>query len=700
MAPTFPTLRDFAEALELRGELVRIKEPVSPLLEIAELADRMSKARCANPPSATARDADPRHFDRGGYALLFEDVEGSDFPVLINAYGSYRRMELALGATFAELAARIGFLAKPEPPRGWREGIRLLNKLRPLARIGPKRVRAGVCQEIIYRGEQVDLTRLPIIRCWPLDGDLGAVGAPRDINRAISGVEWDNENIRGRYITFAGVHSIHADDARAERPRSHNIGMYRVQLLGPRRVAMHWHMHHDGAAHWRSWKKLGKPMPVAIVLGGESVLPYAATAPLPPGMSELLMAGFLHGSGIPMVKARTVPVYVPANAEIVIEGYVSTEAGMPGFDPDEGGELGPGAVFEGPFGDHTGFYSLPDRYPIVEVTALTHRRGAIYPTTIVGLPPQEDYYLGKATERIFLPLLQTLIPDIVDYDLPMFGAFHNCAVIAIRKQYPMQARKVMHAVWGAGQMAWTKCVIVVDDDVDVHDLRAVLKAMADHCDPRRDLERAMGPLDILDHAAPALGAGGKVGFDCTRSVRGEDVHGVAIGGGRDWRGDAGVLERVEAVAGVARAAMLDEAPGWLFVRKEAGAARGAVVAHLAEVSGLPAWVLLLDHRVDLRRVDEALFFWLANMDPSRDLVSAVGGSVIFDSTSKGPAPGFPGRGGRPWPPVIEMDEGTRALVDGRMTAYGLSESLESVGGPDAGAAGRIVKANDLQGVHT
>ena len=694
-----PTLRDFAHALEARGELVRITAPVSPLLEIAELADRMSKSRCANPPSPTARAADPRHFDRGGYAMLFENVEGSDFPVLINAYGSYRRMEIALNAAFAEIAARIGVLAKPEPPRNWRERLELLKKLRPLARIGPKRVRAGVCQEIIYRGDNVDLTTLPMIRCWPLDGDLEAVGAPKDINRAISGVDWDDAHIRGRYVTFAGIHSIHADDAREQRPRSHNIGMYRVQLLGKRRMAMHWHMHHDGAAHWRSWKKLGKPMPVAIVLGGESVLPYAATAPLPPGMSELLMAGFLNGSGIPMVKARTVPVYVPANAEIVIEGYVSTDAGMPGFDVDGSEVLGQGAVLEGPFGDHTGFYSLPDRYPIVEVTALTHRRDAIYPTTIVGMPPQEDYYLGKATERIFLPLLQTLIPDIVDYDLPMFGAFHNCCVIAIDKQYPMQARKVMHAVWGAGQMAWTKCVIVVDDDVDVHDLRAVLEAMADRCDPRRDLERAHGPLDILDHAATALGAGGKIGFDCTRTVKGEEVHGVAVEGAeRNWRGEAGVLERVEGLGGVVRAVMPTEAPGWMFVAVEGDGAR--VQEQMAQVAGLPAWAVLLDAGVDLERIDEAFFHWVANMDPSRDAVAGAGGSVIFDSTSKR-AGHIRGLAVRQWPPMIEMDEGTRGLVDRRMEAYGLPEGLESVAAwaAPAAPADQAGAMRDLQEVH-
>ncbi|MFZ4574897.1 MAG: UbiD family decarboxylase, partial [Phycisphaerales bacterium] len=316
-----------------------------------------------------------------------------------------------------------------------------------------------------------------------------------------------------------------------------------------RKAAMHWHMHHDGARHWRSWKKKGEPMPVAIALGGESVLPYAATAPMPPGISELLLAGFLNRGAIPLVDCKTVPLQVPANSEMVIEGFVDTSAGFIGWDPkqirerkpeywanategDRGSfwrrELGEGAVFEGPFGDHTGFYSLPDRYPVLTVTAITHRRRAVYPTTIVGLPPQEDYYLGKATERIFLPLLRTIVPDIIDYDLPMFGAFHNCAFIKIKKEYPLHARRVMHAIWGAGQMSWTKVIVVVDDDVDVHDQEAVLFNMCSNADPGRDLEVVNGPLDILDHAAPRLGAGHKLGIDATRKIAGEEVGGHPV----------------------------------------------------------------------------------------------------------------------------------------------------------------------------
>ncbi|CAG0958151.1 hypothetical protein ARNL5_00696, partial [Anaerolineae bacterium] len=386
---------------------------------------------------------------------------GSDIPVLINAWGSYRRVEMALGceegatnlAGLEGLAERIGKLIKPEPPPTLLAKLQMLPELLELAKIPPKKVKSGLCQEVVRTGPEVDLTRLPLLRCWPMDGDYAALGYPAGINDRIAGLgsgpDWERDH-RGRYITLGGIHTIHADDEGNPAPASRNIGMYRVQLLGRRHAAMHWHMHHDGARHWRSWKARGKAMPVAIALGGESVLPYAATAPMPPGISELLLAGFLNRGAIPLVRCKTVPIDVPANSEIVIEGYVDHRAGLIGWDPKEiaksldrpnaeeqgSGDrfgLGEGAVFEGPFGDHTGFYSLPDRYPLLEVTAITHRKNPVYPTTIVGLPPQEDYFLGKATERLFLPLLRTIVPDIIDYDLPMFGAFHNAAFLKIRK---------------------------------------------------------------------------------------------------------------------------------------------------------------------------------------------------------------------------------------------------------------------------
>ncbi|MEE9295301.1 MAG: UbiD family decarboxylase, partial [Phycisphaerae bacterium] len=284
-----------------------------------------------------------------------------------------------------------------------------------------------------------------------------------------------------------------------------NVGMYRVQVFEPKMTAMHWHVHHDGPRHHRKYKAKGQRMPLAIVLGGESVLPYAATCPLPPDVSELLLAGFLNGGGIGLVRCKTIDMEVPANAEIVIEGYV---------EPEE-------TITEGPFGDHTGYYSQADRYPVFRVTAITHRRDPIYPTTIVGLPPHEDYYLGKCTERIFLPLLRMLVPDIIDYSLPMFGAFHNCVFVKISKRYPYQARNVMSSIWGAGQMMFTKMIVVVDEHVDVHDEQAALFAMCANVDWRRDTVIVDGPVDILDHAAPYEGAGSKIGIDATRKIPGE-----------------------------------------------------------------------------------------------------------------------------------------------------------------------------------
>ncbi|NBC11184.1 MAG: menaquinone biosynthesis decarboxylase [Planctomycetes bacterium] len=556
-------LREFVDALEKAGELHRVTAPVSSMLEISEVADRVSKSPCAH-ESEHARAFDPHHSGLGGKALLFENVTtpegGTSAPVLINAFGSYRRVEMALGCApgsgldgLEALAKKVESLAKPEPPTKLMDKVRKGLELAKIAQLPPKvRTGSGPCQEVVKTGDQVNLFELPIIKCWPDDGD------PRKCGYALSPEQAGTASGGGRYITLGGVYTIHPDDAgkpMGEPRPTRNVGMYRAQLIDRNHTAMHWHLHHDGARHWRAWKekaeerKSGKAenlerakgsageasgggMPCAIVLGGESVLPYSATAPLPPGISELLFAGFLNGKSIEMVRCKTIDMDVPANAEIVIEGYVSTRANGPGLDHEgmrRGAlDLGPEAVLEGPFGDHTGFYSLPDRYPVFTVTAITHRKSPIYPTTIVGYPPQEDYYLGKATERIFLPLLKTLVPDILDYDLPMFGCFHNCAFINIRKEYPLQARRIMHAIWGAGQMAWTKMIVVVDHDVDVHDHEQVLFHLCANSDPGRDIEIVNGPLDILDHAAPRLGAGHKIGFDATRKWPGEEVGGHPV----------------------------------------------------------------------------------------------------------------------------------------------------------------------------
>jgi 4-hydroxy-3-polyprenylbenzoate decarboxylase len=480
------TLSDFISDLDRDGELARVKARVSPVLEITAIADRMSKTPAPHGHTELDRSAAA---NLGGKALLFENVEGSDIPVAINTFGSYYRVNKALGTVnLNALAERVQQLVKPEIPTTLLDKMKRLPDLMKMASFPPKSVRNGICQQVVLEGDKADLTRLPIIQCWPLDGNLDS-GQVFD-RAAASNI---TERGTGRYITLGGIYTKNPTTG------DRNIGMYRVQLFGPRKCAMHWHMHHDGARHFRMYQARGQKMPLAIALGGESVLPYAATAPLPPGIEELLFAGFLNGGGIDLVPCRTIDLEVPANSEIVIEGFV---------DPTE-------KLMEGPFGDHTGFYSLADWYPAFHVTAITHRKNPIYPTTVVGKPPMEDYYLGKATERVFLPLLRMLIPDILDYSLPIAGVFHNCVFVKIRKEYPFQARRVMHAIWGAGQMAFTKFIVVVDEHVNVHDEQDVLFHLFSNCDPARDSEIVHGPVDILDHASPDLGAGSKIGFDAT-----------------------------------------------------------------------------------------------------------------------------------------------------------------------------------------
>ena len=470
-----PDLQSFVEQLEQRGWLHRVRVEVDPVLEISEIADRVTKA--------------------GGPALLFERVRGHEWPVLINTFGTRERMCLALGAeSFEQVAERVAALIKPEMPATLMDKIRKLPELAQLAQLPPKIVRRGVCQQVVHEGEAADVTKLPAIQCWPGDGDVS-----RNVADGIDPARYRSGT--GRYITLGAVFT------KDPETQQRNIGMYRVQIFEPRLCAMHWHMHHDGARHFRKYKRLGRRMPVAIALGGPALLPYAGTCPLPPDMDEALFLGFLQGRPLELVRCVSQSeLEVPATAEIVIEGYI---------DPDEE------PLLEGPFGDHTGFYSMADLYPSLHITAITHRERPIYPTTIVGKPPQEDFWLGKATERIFLPALKMLVPDIIDYNLPMFGCFHNCAFVKIRKEYPYHARRVMHAIWGAGQMAFTKIIVVVDEHVDVHDEQDVLFHVCANVDPRRDIVFVDGPLDILDHATPVCGAGSKMGIDATAKWPGE-----------------------------------------------------------------------------------------------------------------------------------------------------------------------------------
>ena len=472
----FQDLRQFIAILEERGQLHRITVEVDPHLEITEIADRVMKS--------------------DGPALLFENVKGSSIPIAINLLGSQDRMTWALGMEdWSELETRVESLldlAMGGPPASLRDKLGALSELLRMARIGPKLVDNAPVHDIIETANP-SLDELPIPTCWPLDG--------------------------GPYITMPLVFT--------HDPRSgkRNVGMYRLQKYDNQTLGMHWQLHKGGADHWRRSQEHAQRMEVGIAIGADPVLVYSATAPLPPDVDELVFAGFLRGKPVDMVPCKTIDVNVPANAEIVLEGYV------------EPGEVRP----EGPFGDHVGYYSLAEPYPVLHLTAVTHRRNPIYVSTIVGKPPMEDGWIGKATERLFLPLIRLFIPEIADIHLPVHGVFHNFAIVSIHKRYPGQARKVMHGVWGLGQMMFTKYVVVVDADVDVQNLSEVMWRVGAATDPSRDLEHAVGPMDALEFATTQPNFGGKLGIDATRKLPEE-------GFPREWPPeitmDQNVVERV------------------------------------------------------------------------------------------------------------------------------------------------------------
>jgi 4-hydroxy-3-polyprenylbenzoate decarboxylase len=480
----YDSYRGFVEALDRAGELRRITEPVATELEITEIADREMKK------------------PGGGKALLFEKptVNGkpSPFPVAINTMGSWKRMAMSMGAdSVDEVAAELGSLMKAKPPTSFGEAIALLRTAIELRHARPKRVKDGACKEVVHKfepGEAVTswppapdvvdpssfnllpptLLDLPILRCWPLDG--------------------------GRFVTLPCV--VTQDPDTGER----NVGMYRIQVYDERTTGMHWQLQKVGARHGRRYYETGTRMPVAIFLGGDPAFPFAATAPLPDGLDEFLLAGYLRRKSVELVKCETCDLEVPANADIVIEGYV---------DPTEPLRM------EGPFGDHTGYYTLPEPYPVFHVTAITHRRDAVYPATIVGIPPMEDFYIGAASVKLFLPIFKMNFPEIVDIALPAEGVFHNAVFVSIRKTYPMQAYKIMHGLWGMGQMMFTKYLVVVDDDVDVQNTSEVLFRLCANTDPQRDSIFTKGPADVLDHATSEIAIGSKLGIDATRKIAGE-----------------------------------------------------------------------------------------------------------------------------------------------------------------------------------
>ncbi len=445
----YKDLQAFVKALEKKGELVRIKEPVSPYLEITEITDRVCK--------------------QYGPALLFENVSGYDFPVLTNAFGSFRRICMALGVdNLDKLGKHILEFLQLEAPAGLIEKLKLLPKLKRLGSMFPKLVKKAPCQEVVLKGDEVDLTKFPILHCWPLDG--------------------------GPFITLPLVFTKHPLTG------VRNVGMYRMQVYDKKTTGVHWHPHKGGAQHYRIAEELGQRLELAVAIGPDPVMTYAATAPLPEDIDEVIFAGFLRGEPVEMVKCLTIDQEIPASSQIVLEGYV---------EPGERRK-------EGPFGDHTGYYSLPDDYPVFHITCITHRKDLIYPATIVGRPPQEDCYMAKATERLFLPLIKKQLPEIVDINLPMEGVFHNLAFISIDKRYPGHAKKVMQAIWGLGQLCFTKIVVIFDKDVNVQDISEVLWRLGNNIDPKRDIVFVEGPVDALDHASPLPLLGSKMGIDATR----------------------------------------------------------------------------------------------------------------------------------------------------------------------------------------
>jgi 4-hydroxy-3-polyprenylbenzoate decarboxylase len=466
----YRSFRHFLESLDHAGELTRVSDPVDTNLLISEWADREMKSA------------------GGGKALLFEQpiVDGklSQFPVAINTMGSRKRIAMALGReSIDEIAQEIQLILKAKPPTDLREGFSLLKQGIHLLHARPKSVREAACQEIVHkieseagRAPDFSLNDLPILKCWPKDG--------------------------GRFITLPQVHT------RDPESGARNVGCYRMQIFDERTTAMHWQVHKVGARHGKVYYERNERMPVAVTLGGDPALSFAATAPLPDGLDEILFAGFLRRKSIEMVKCKTVDLEVPAEVDFVLEGYVQP------------GEMRP----EGPFGDHTGYYTAVEDYPVFHLTAITHRKDAVYPTTIVGVPPMEDFYMGDASVRIFLPVFKMNFPELVDMTLPAEGVFHNLVFVSIRKQYPYQAFKVMHGLWGMGQMMFSKYIVVVDEDCDLHNTSEVLFRLCANTDPARDTTVIKNPSDSLDHAPSEQNIGSHMGFDATRKLPGENYH--------------------------------------------------------------------------------------------------------------------------------------------------------------------------------
>lgn len=614
-------LSAFIDSLEKAEELVRIKTYADPVLEITEITNRVTKS--------------------GGKALLFEN-NGTEFPLLINAYASDKRMAMALGKHDLDEAADeiTDLLSQLTSTTG-----SFLSKLRSvpgfikMSGYFPVTTgRKGICQRVIHRDP--DLKILPVLKCWPHDG--------------------------GRFVTLPMVHTIHPVTRKA------NVGMYRMQILDRNRTAMHWQLHKTGAAHFEAWKKAGRLMPVSVALGGDPVYAYAATAPLPENINEYILAGFLRKKKVRLVKCITNELYVPSDADIIIEGYV---------DPLEE------PVTEGPFGDHTGFYSLSDLYPVLHVTCITHSENAVYPATIVGIPPMEDAWLTKATEKIFLPPLKLVIqPEIEDLHMPDAGTAHNLAIIKIKKSFPGQGKKVINSMSGAGQMMFTKYLIVVSGDVDIRDYSKLFDHICRNTDLSSDLLFNSGPLDVLDHSSETFALGGKLGIDASEKLSDEKSLPWMVSPGKKTRERDSLLTQILKMAGdrnnVYRPHDLPIVIAGIDSEKDRGIAwRIRMAVEKDESGSFPDLIIIVDHKVDVKDLFTVSWQVLSNTDPGRDIDIVDGRILIVDGTIKAfREGGFPRR----WPNVVCSSEETIEKVDKKWDSLGLgpfivSPSLKSSG---------------------
>jgi len=601
----YESLGDFISHLETTGELVRITEKVSPILEITEITDRVSKSA------------------GGGKALLFENVEGSSMPVFINAFGSLKRMSMSLGTDNLEtIAQEIEALIHMKAPESWADKIAMLPRLFKMTKYPPKIVDdpSPPCQEIVYTGSDIDLSQLPVLKCWPDDG--------------------------GRFITLPCVITKSPEGKR-------NVGVYRMQIFNNRSTGMHWHIHKDGATFFDEYKKQGRRMEVAVAIGCEPATVFAATAPMPPGVDELLLAGFIRERNVELVKCRTVDLEVPRTAEIVIEGYVE-----------------PGDTrIEGPFGDHTGYYSLAGKYPVFHVTAVTSRKNPVYLTTIVGKPPMEDCYMGKATERIFLPLLKTVTPEIEDYDLPWEGVFHNCVIISVKKRFPAQANKLMSALWGTGQMSFAKMILAVDAGINVHDYEEVAKTLLNNIDIKNGLIITEGLLDALDHSAPKPLHGAKLGIDATTPVDGEDQPEIESWAGRDAEPFTSHVNNVQNIKAYAIPFTNVKNPLAIIAVDKKKPWDGHNIARKAiegDVKQAIKIIMAVDNNVDPADYSVALWKFFNNVDPKRDIFFE-NDRLFIDATKKMEDEWHP----REWPDELAMSEDVKAKVDEMWPRLGL-----------------------------